>query len=156
MEIQKIRLREDDRGVLVCPYCGLEKTTHLARFKGRKALLKVKCTCQQVFRIFLELRKHYRKKTHLRGHYREQGVLKNVGDIHVEDLSMVGMGFTANNHSRLKAGQKLEVTFHLDDRRRSRIEKKVLIKWKNNHRIGGEFTLPQAHYDSALGFYLMR
>jgi hypothetical protein len=76
----------------------------------------------------------------------------------VTDLSITGIGFSSFTNHDLTEGDELKVKFTLDDGRRSKIEKKAVVRWVTESSIGCEFMASVGYdvaYDTALNFYLM-
>lgn len=154
MEPQKAFVREDGTTVLKCPFCRHARTVSVAALKDKKKVIKVKCSCQQSYSVSLELRKLYRKSTHLNGRYTNLSLNNETGMMIVKDVSMGGIGFEAVGKSRIEVEHELEVTFTLDDTHSSVIKKQVVVRIVRDKFIGCEFL--HAHeYDKALGFYLL-
>ena len=154
MEVEKVYVNPDNTAVVKCPQCDTTKVVPVGKFKGPKRRLKIRCSCKASFRVSFEFRKAYRKKAQLPGSYTKVAPAKGRGKMQVQDISMTGIRFaTATQHNLIK-GDQLTVTFTLDDRNRSRIEKDVIIRWVKDKEVGCQFTEP-AQYDKVFGFYLM-
>jgi len=159
VETLKVYVNADDStAVLKCPNCGAAKTRYVGKFKGNKRSVKVRCKCQSFFRVSFEFRKTFRKGTHLTGFYAQ---LQEAGEwirMLVTDLSITGIGFSAFTNHNLTQGDELKVKFTLDDGRRSKIEKKDVVRWVKEREIGCQFMASVGYdetYDTALNFYLM-
>ena len=151
----KIFVRPDETAAITCNNCFRQKVIPVSSYKGRKSQIKIKCCCKNVFKVDLEFRKKFRKKTNLYGkfinHYR-----KKSGDIIVKDLSLDGMEFNTKDIYKFKNGDKIEVSFFLDNTERTTINKEVIVRGVRKNSIGGEFVkLKQPAIESVLGFYLM-
>ena len=59
-----------------------------------------------------------------------------------------------NVERKFSGGEKLKVEFHLDDKRRTFIEKKVIVRNVHKNLVGTSFAANEGN-DPALGFYLM-
>jgi hypothetical protein len=154
MEIQKVYVRQDDTGVVVCPECGISKTASVARFKDRRDPLKIRCKCGCAFSIYFEFRRAHRKETNLRGRYSRLPACMDWHSMQVRNLSQTGIGFSTSDAHGLKKGAELRVKFELDDVKRSEIEKDVIVRVVKDTYVGCEFKT-SALFDKALGFYLM-
>ena len=101
-----------------------------------------------------ERRQYYRKDVQLAGSFTntETG---EAGDFLVENVSLNGLGFTTLLGHRLNRNELLNVTFRLDDSRRSEINRVVRVRYMSDRYVGCQFT-DQKSYDTDLGFYLMR
>lgn len=152
--MQKVYLRHNNTAVVKCPNCGIEKTVNAAKLKKRGKSFKLRCTCRSVFRVSFEFRKAYRKRNNLEGYYATISESKQYGKMRVEDISLLGIGFTTLHTNRLKKGDGINVEFTLDDKRHSKIEKNAVVRWVKDKHIGCQFTETD-QYDKDLGFYLM-
>ena len=140
---------------LVCPQCGNRKTMNVEKFKGRGTPLTLKCRCKTATKVFLEFRKAYRKKVDLKGFYvlnLYEGEQK--GRIAVLNISRKGIGFKTLAKHDLSQGDEIRVNFTLDDQKRSKIEKRAIVRSTNGGYVGCEF-INEADIGGELGFYLM-
>ena len=154
MKPQKAFVKEDGTTVLKCPHCRHARTVSVAELKGKKRILKIKCSCQQSYSVCLELRKTYRKETKLNGHFVNLSLNNEKGAMIVKNASVGGLGFTVIGRNRIQKDHQLEVTFTLDDPHSSVISVPVVVRFVRNTFVGCDFR--HAHeYDKALGFYLM-
>ena len=131
-EISKIYVNHDGVAVIECPECEARKTVKVDKFKGSRHILKIKCSCQNLFQVNLEFRKLYRKMVRFSGHY----VL-----------------LPRENH-RHKIDQELQVSFTLDDKQRSLIDRRVIVRLVQDDYASCELVGGTSH-DKALGFYMM-
>jgi hypothetical protein len=154
MEIQKVFVRHDGTTVVKCHICGTSKTVNATKLKKRGKPLKLRCSCQAVFQIFFEFRGAYRKKSCPDGYYAKLSVINEWRKMRIDSISMTGIGFTALNRNDLRKNDRLMVKIPLDDREKSKIEKRAVVKWVQDRDIGCSF-IETDKYDKALGFYLM-
>ncbi|MFO7963539.1 MAG: PilZ domain-containing protein [Desulfobacterales bacterium] len=139
--------------VIACPFCNFAKKIEAAKYRNSGKSLKVRCRCGKIFTCAIEFRRYFRKKVNLAGEY---VLLKNQrkGDLMVEDLSMGGMGFSNLTPHQLGRGDILEVTFRLDDKKKTELKRRVKVVSVKGHFIGAEFAEKQ-RFDKELGFYLL-
>jgi hypothetical protein len=71
----------------------------------------------------------------------------------VEDISATGMKLKLNAPQGFAVGDQMEVDFNLDDKHRTLIKKRVIVRNINSPFIGVAFG-PAEALDKALGFYL--
>jgi hypothetical protein len=139
-----------------CPVCSLEKTINADRIKD-VSHWKVNATCRRCahkFKVSFNFRKFYRKDTSLHGLlYSSFETLEPLGDIHVTDLSLTGIGFEVER-APLRAGDVAVVRFLLDDEDQSPVEKEVGIISVRGSKVGAVF-LDTGGYDVALGKYII-
>jgi hypothetical protein len=148
-------VRPDDTAGITCCNCRLQKIIPVSSYKGRKSKVKINCRCKNVFIVDFEFRKKFRKTTNLYGkfinHYR-----KKSGDIIVKNLSLEGLGFTTMDIDKFKNGDKIEVSFELDNQDKTTIKKEAIIRNIRKNNVGCEFVKSsQGAFESSLGFYLM-
>lgn len=154
METVKAFVRADDTVTIVCPACKLPKNVSVGSFKDKTHYLKVRCPCDNVFRVHLDFRQFYRKPTDLKGMYK---TLKPAGHgggvIHIKNISQGGLGFTVSGTNTIEVGHRLEVSFQLDDKKQTSLKKQVVVQSVTDNFIGCRFSSDQA-YEKEIGFYL--
>jgi hypothetical protein len=149
---QTVFVNSENKAIFTCPKCTKAKTVNIANLVNEKKEIKVKCTCGHVYPVVLERRKFYRKKTNLPGIFILEQNKKEYSMI-VTNLSRYGLEFNSSESEKLKVGDRVGVEFRLDDKTRSLIKKKIIIRKIEEKTIGAEFCFPD-EYDKALGFYL--
>jgi hypothetical protein len=142
----------DNNVEICCPECNAKKRVDVSTFKNTFKLIEVKCHCDNRFKCSIEFRRSYRVQVSLAGRYER---LKNqkIGDMLVESLSIIGVGFVNMSCHLLEIGENLELKFQLDDKNRTEIRRKVKIMNIERSYIGTEF-IDKNCFDAALGFYL--
>ena len=161
MEIKKIYVNDNEKGTLICEKCGKTRVINLSDLKNVGKPLKIKCGCGHFFFVSVEVRKFYRKSTHLSGEYSKishdatKGLEK--GAMTVEDLSRTGVGFRTKTPHNIRVKDMLRVRFTLDDGQRSEVNKSAIVKRISNYFVGAEFVDFDAFNETnrILGFYLM-
>lgn len=137
---------------LSCPKCGFSKTINLKKLKLTGNTFKATCQCKTLLKGKFEFRGHYRKKVRLAGEYLHKKNKKR-GQILVEDISFMGIGFNCMEMHSLQEGDRLEISFRLDNANKSEINLCVEVK-----RVCGPFIGVQrcdTHLNQPdLGFYL--
>jgi predicted Zn finger-like uncharacterized protein len=146
-------VNSQNQATIRCPKCGTSKTVDASKIQFASKQLKVTCKCGETFKGEFEFRKHYRKAVKLPGRYIHLNSPKR-GDIIVVDLSMTGIGFTTQTAHELKIGDKLEITFRLDNGKRSEIRVKAVVRNVKEKFAGVERTDTLICKED-LGFYLM-
>ena len=153
----KVYISSQQMATFVCPKCSRSKTVNVSQYAHLDKLVKVnvKCPCGHAYTSILEKRKQYRKETHLSGTYIHflDGRPANRGLMTVKDISAKGMKLKLNVELICGVDDQLDVEFHLDDRNRTLIKKRVIVKNLSGLYIGVEFG-PTEALDKALGFYL--
>lgn len=153
-DITKVYVSRAGVAVLKCPSCEKVKQSRVDKFKGARHVLKVRCTCGELFLVNLEFRTTYRKEISLTGKYTLLPEEIHQGRIIVVNISKGGVGLQIPGVHRLQQGEKLLVNFVLDDVHSSEIEKKVVVRLVEGNYVGCEFVEASNH-DKAIGFYLM-
>ncbi|MEN8141014.1 MAG: PilZ domain-containing protein [Thermodesulfobacteriota bacterium] len=135
------------------------KLISVAKFKGHKHSLKVKCTCGESFAAALDFRERYRKSTNLDAKY---GKLDRVEKIEprmkckIADLSLSGLALSISGSHDLRVGDDVMVQFNLDDQVKTEIKRRVTVRSIGQGFVGCQFAEADSPaYDKALGFYLM-
>lgn len=150
----KAHVRENNTATLICPACGAIKHIAAEKFRFGRHTINVRCRCQQLFTVLLDFRRHYRKQTSLPGTYEiisEGGI--GGGIIHINNISRSGVGFTVSGLHRIEKDQELLVEFQLNDKRKTTLKKRVLVKSVRQNVIGCQFK-DNAEMERALGFFL--
>jgi hypothetical protein len=151
--VVKVYVNHHDEGTVTCPHCEKSKRLNFAKQKPSHEPLRVKCACGNSFKIIIELRAYYRKKTRLCGHYATSESGKS-GSIIVEDLSFTGLGFRTRFPHTLRLGEVIDLRFVLDNKVQSEVQKKAIIRRIQGYFIGAQFCDLKA-FDKELGYYLM-
>ena len=144
----------NDTVTIRCPQCGTAKNFSAKEFKAPYRGIRATCSCGRTFRCAVEFRHYYRKRVSL------PGVFTNVktgetGDMTVECVSLGGIDFLNHTKSHLiMKDDLLEVSFRLDDARRTLIERRVRITEAGAVNVRAVFLQAQP-YDKELGFYLL-
>ena len=150
-------VRPDKTAVVSCPHCKLQKEIKVDKYTGSKSRLTIKCACKNVFKVQLEYRKRYRKKTNLRGKYVNHSKHNSSGRLHVTNVSVSGLEFTTMDIHSFEVDDELTVTFNLDDEQRTEIIKDVIVRGVRKRSIGCEFERGgDLAFDGPLGFYIMK
>ena len=154
--MQPVFVNNEYKAIFTCPQCTKSKTVDISNLlmQKKKLTIRVKCTCGHIYPVVLERRKFYRKKTSLPGIFILEQSMKEF-TMTVTNLSRFGLEFNSTESEKLKVGDHLGEEFRLDDKSRSLIRKKIIIKKIDGKTVGAEFYLPD-EYDKALGFYLFR
>ena len=155
---QKVFITNNNTATFVCPQCGNTSVVNVAKYAAidRKVTVNCKCKCGHIFSVSLEKRRQYRKSTDLPGEYSYRMPNGDVdkGVMRVVDISSNGLKLKLNVDRKFDGGERLQVEFHLDDKRRTFIEKEVIVRNVKKNLVGTSFA-PNEGDDPALGFYLM-
>ncbi len=155
---QTVFISSNNTATFRCPQCGKAKTSDVSRYAvtDQKITVNCTCTCGHRFRCRLEKRKQYRKGANLPGKFTllgEDGPA-DTGLVKVVDISTTGLKLKMTVPRAFPVGAKLLVEFRLDDRKRTPMEKRVIVRNVSGTLVGAAFH-PNEPDDPALGFYLM-
>ncbi len=155
---QTVFISSNNTATFRCPQCGQAKTADVNRYANTDKKITVNCTCAcgHHFRCRLEKRKQYRKGADLPGKFTLLGKdgHKDTGLVKVVDLSTTGLKLKMAVPRTFPVGAQLRVEFRLDDRKRTPMEKRVIVRNVTGSYVGASFH-PNDIDDPALGFYLM-
>lgn len=158
MQNNKTFVNSNNTAIITCPKCKKARSIDAAGYKNRKHTIAVRCSCQHTFETLLDFRKHFRKETNLEGSYVMVPPAVGSGMLCILNISKQGVGFTigfsVKGSNTIVPGQKINLTFQLDDKKRTTLEKTIMVRTVNDQYVGGEFEVTQA-YDKDLGFYLL-
>jgi hypothetical protein len=153
--LDRVIITDDNTATFVCPKCKKWKTKDVSRYKNTETSVrvKIKCPCGHAYAVILERRKCIRKNVNLPGKF--ISYKKSEADnIIVTDISQTGLRFKLEFPQDFAPEEKLNLEFTLDDKQRSLVKKKVIVRTVKDLSIGVEF-LSAGHYDK-LGPYLFR
>lgn len=104
----------DDNGIAVvrCPACNRKHTLAVARFKGRKTIIKVRCHCNDLFALELEFVKAAASAASYSGRYENCSQGHFHGQIQITTVTPQGMEFTTQGRSTIHKGDKLKIDYH--------------------------------------------
>ena len=146
---------------LVCEQCRRTRALRAAAVKDLPQPLKVRCPCGAIFGVNIIIRQFYRKKTRLYGiyvkHDPQTRQMLVQGRMIIEDISRTGIGLRALGRPTILVNDVLSVTFTLDDKQKTDIQKSVRVRRIADRFIGAEFIDHDTYTDTnrILGFYLM-
>ena len=147
-------VNKENYTAFTCPYCQKTHRVSVAKHKGTKHTLIVKCTCQEKIEVNLNFRQFYRKPVKLAGEVLNVSSGKrNWCAMTVVDLSMSGLKFKIPGHQNIREGHRLQVRFTLDDQQANVIDKEARVVAVRDDTYGCEF-LNLAYEEKELGYYL--
>lgn len=163
MIAKRVHVNKENLAAIKCPHCGIMKLISVAKFKGHKHSLKVRCTCGESFSAALDFRERYRKSTNLDALYAKIDMdLRRVEmqepnlKCKVADLSLSGLALSINGAHDLRVGDDVIVRFSLDDQVNTEIKRRATVRVIGQGFVGCQFAESDSPaYDKALGFYLM-
>lgn len=156
--LPKVFITGNNTATFVCPQCGNATSTNVAKYATIKQRVTVscRCSCGHQFDVSLEKRRQYRKETDLPGvfYFQRANGETDKGNMRVMDISSTGLKLKLNVARQFQEGDSLRVEFHLDDKRRTLMEKAVVVRNVHKNIVGTSFVQGQSD-DPNLGFYLM-
>ncbi len=159
--MQRVFISSDDTATFTCPSCKKMRTVNIADYAGldKAVKIKVRCGCGHRYPAMIERRRQFRREVAFPGTYTRviNGRLMDSGSMVVKDVSRTGLKIRVPDAQRLNSGDMLEVVFHLDDPKRSQIQKQVVVRKIEGVDLGVQFLSiePGNPSDKAIGFYLM-
>lgn len=155
MEAKKVLVKEGDVAIITCPFCRKTKKQSVAPFKEkRKRELRIKCSCEKIFSICLECRKHQRKYVKLLGKCINLSQHRNSQDIILINISLGGIGFNPMKMYEIRKDDRLQVSFSLNDSNNTPIETTATVRAVSKDYVGCEFNTTES-FKPTLGFYLL-
>jgi hypothetical protein len=155
MVLATVNVLKNNSVIICCPFCEAKRRVRVDKFKDIKHRIAVRCKCDNRFEVQFNFRKSYRKSVSILGEYRKLPPdIPTERAMKISDLSRNGLRFQMLDPVVVKKGDRLLVTFNLDDRKQTPISKKVIVRYANKDIFGCEFT-ELSMYEKELGFYLM-
>ncbi len=93
------------------------------------------------------------KKTNLIGAYSMQAPATGCGYMQVTNISSGGLQFTTPGRHAIEIGDQARITFTLDDRRQTEIDKRVIVQSISGNVVGCQFASNET-LEQGLRFYL--
>ncbi len=146
---------------LVCEQCRRRTVLKAAAVQDLPQPLTIQCPCGATFGVTIGIRQFYRKKIRLLGRYvkydPQRDHILEQGRMIVEDISRTGLRLRTMCRHTILVNDVLSVTFTLDDKQKTAIQKSVRVRRIDDCFIGAEFVDHDAYTDTnrILGFYLM-
>jgi len=156
MEARKVLVKENDIAIISCPFCRRSKKMSVAKYRiEKKRELRIKCSCDNMFSLFLEYRRHPRKAVRLLGKSINLSKRNESQGIVINNISLGGIGFYHFNEHRTEEKDRLQVLFDLDDYNSTPINTKTTVRVATKEYVGCEFNSTES-FQKSLGFYLLR
>lgn len=146
-------VNEQGHATIVCPACNNPKVVSVGHLRERQHQVRLKCSCQHIFKINLDFRQCYRKQTKLTGTYIMHPPATGGGLASIHNISLSGICFQTRGVHKLVPGNKGHIDFTLDNKKMTHLHKEFIIRTVNGNLIGCEFKKDQA-FDKELGFYM--
>lgn len=149
----RLFVNSSNQTFITCPKCSFSKLVEIEVTNIPQRILKLKCKCGHAFRVQFEFRKYARKNTKLNGIFTFTYKPEDCLPVRIVNLSRGGVCFETYLPHEFKIGVKGTIRFALDDKTRTVIEKKIIVKYINSEQIGCEF-IESIEYEKAFGFFL--
>jgi hypothetical protein len=155
MEASRVLVKEGDVAIISCPFCRKTKKLSVVPYKEkRKRELRIKCSCEKIFSISLEYRKHQRKTVKLLGKSINLSQHRKSQDIILMNISLGGIGFCPMKKYEIRKDDRLQVLFALNDSNNTPIETSATVRTASKDYVGCEFNNTES-FRPSLGFYLL-
>ena len=155
MEAKKVLVKEGDVAIITCPFCRKTKKMSVAEYKEkRKRELRIKCSCDKIFCLCLEYRRHPRKPARLLGKSVNLSKRKETQNIIIKDISVSGIGYLTFKKHRTQKDDRLQLAFELNDINNTAIEAHATVRVASEDHVGCEFNSTD-NFKTSLGFYLL-
>ena len=128
-------VRNDDTATLICPACKTVKHIAVGKFRQGKHTITVRCICKHTFSVLFDFRQYYRKQVNLPGTY-----------------EIISEGGIVSGLHRIEEGQKLQVEFQLNDKKKTLLKRELLVRTVRQNTIGCRLT--NHLEEKELGFFL--
>lgn len=104
----------DDAGLIVvrCPVCNRKHRVSVAKFKGKQAIIKVRCHCAELFALELEFRKSASTAISYSGRFENCSQGHFHGQIQITAMTEQGLEFSTVGRSAIHKGDKLKIDYH--------------------------------------------
>ncbi len=175
---ETVFINNENMATLTCPRCQRTNTIDVSGYMKSESRVKIKytfrcelCSCGETScshchtencefgvssEVYLERRKHHRKKVSLPGTFSFIGKDKETDTMTVVDLSRTALRFSPHVKQVFNENDSLIVVFHLDDERNTRIEKEVRVKEVIESYVIAKYVSfhPEDRYDREISLYL--
>ena len=142
----------------ICTMCGRQWTEDVSQYLNVPSMveLEVSCNCGHSWKTTLERRRYFRKNVNFAGTYtyNSQGGNDAAGTMTVVDISRKGLKLKLDKENELlEKGDRLEVTFPLDNDANTLVKRKVTVKNVFKNFLGVEFSGTK-HEDADIDLYM--
>ena len=150
---KQVHLSNTPKNILVCKICGRTKPVRLAPHARVERPQYEQCGCGVLYQVALNQRQHPRVPAQLAGTYTQEPEGAYSGAMTVEDLSQGGLRMRTETSHLIACGERLRLTFHLDDEAPIKITILGCVRYVVNPHIGVRFAESQPAH-AALRAYL--
>lgn len=123
--------------LLRCPKCKVTKIIDVKKHHHLFNAFKTTCVCGAIIRGKFDFRRYYRKKVSLDGSYLKMGS-EIRGEIIVDNISGMGVGFSCLKEHHLQRGDNLDITFTLDNPHESTVVLWIEVMNINERFVGAK------------------
>lgn len=99
--------------VVRCPVCHRKHTLSVARYEGKKTIVKLRCHCSELFALELEFGKSAITPTSYSGHFENCSQGHFHGPIQITAMTVQGMEFSTMGRSTIHRGDKLKIDYKM-------------------------------------------
>jgi len=115
----------------------------------------VTCPCGTTFTAVAEFRKAYRRQVNLCGTYVKLSSGNETGEIRIQNLSMTGVGFVAEDGHRLLAGDEVMLRIVFDKGESTQMEVVGEVVHLSDTYAGCRFKEMSSQQEETLASYLV-
>lgn len=112
IKVFEITVDERDFILVRCPACSRKHTVSVARFKGKKSLIKVRCHCMEVFALELEFQKKPHPPPSISGRYENCSQGNFHGQLQIVAFTPQGLDFITIGRNTIRKGDKLRIDYY--------------------------------------------
>ncbi|MBC8316595.1 MAG: PilZ domain-containing protein [Desulfobulbaceae bacterium] len=137
---QVVIVSDDNMAVIECPACNVRKRISVIQFKDVNHAIKVKCSCGEQFKVTFNFRLDERKEVCLKGTYRKLSEHKAY-EKKCQIINLSPGGITAKFFEDFdsKKHDELIVSFSLEDKKKTIVERKVRVRHVKGNIFGAQF-----------------
>ncbi len=154
-ETIQARVQQDGKVQTTCPACGKIQPVELDRITNGERSPSVTCSCGETFAVFFERRKAFRRQISLRGTYQRTAPEGEFGEMSVENISMMGIGFVTLDANNLKKGDEVTLRCVLAESKHTEFEAAAIAVCCHCRYVGCRFKELSRDEEERLVEYLM-
>ncbi len=128
VKVFTIPVDDNDCMVMRCPACNRKHAMSVAKFKGKKTLIKVRCHCNELFALELEFQKAPAVSKSYSGRFENCSQGHTHGQIQIATITDQVMEFSTQGRCSIHKGDKLKVDYHDPGAGFKKIKKNVIVK----------------------------
>lgn len=141
MKMQKVRVNENDSGVVDCDKCGKPiQVTDLSRLADANNIVRVTCSCGAVTEAQYERRAFLRLLSNRPGVYRSIDHPETTGAMTIVDTSVSGVRFRTSGDHSIQMHDRLVIEYDAGLPDTPRLRHEVIVQRIDDHLIGARLA----------------